>query len=206
MFHLMLFRRFSTFLFLHLQVVATLLCPQVCFATGVSGQSYDCLTPPQSADMVTPSGISAVALNTYSGLPFWIGGLESISSIPSSYVNITKTHYLGQRHCPYNNNNRRRHSHFMHDLAYCPYRFVENTDVNRFPNTLLETECLCKHPEDNSFFCQDVVRYVKVQRRTGCDNGNAVYKDIWESIRIACIAVRKPHSKALNQFSIKMDM
>ena len=146
--------------------------------------------PPRSTEEV----LNLTKESTFSGLPYWISGQSDILQIPSSYIEITERSHMGQRHCPHSQtaSSRRRHGVFQHDLALCPFRFVRNKDRNRIPSTLLQTKCVCPYTSDNRYLCQEVVRYVSVYRRTGCVDGVYVYREVWEQVNVACIAVIIP--------------
>lgn len=163
-----------------------------------------CIEPDVLPQRSTEVVVNITRESSFSGLPDWISGQNNGSDIPPNFIHMTETHYVGHRRCPLlHGGSHRRHGVFQHDLAACAYRYVQNTDVNRKPNTLLFAKCLCRYSADSQHLCQEVIRYTNVFRRTGCENGVYVYREVWEPVPVACVATSMPEATEAHRWSFR---
>ncbi|XP_070200450.1 uncharacterized protein [Littorina saxatilis] len=78
----------------------------------------------------------------------------------------------------------------------CPTYSTVNSDVNRYPRILMETQCRCRQCRGISTTtyngnavipsCEGVFHSVRVLRRTRCVSGVYQYQPTWEKIQIGC--------------------
>lgn len=160
--------------------------------------------------------MNITTMMTYSIRPGWYAALTDIEYIPSKYINIKQTSLYPDLHpskkiCRKGKGKKQWiPENTLNSLSQCPWRYVENTDTNRIPQTILETECLCKNPvnsrKKDNLVCQSVIEYINVYRKVDVEHGVGVFKRSWEPRSVACVASSVPKAQRKYVVLTKMPM
>ncbi|XP_052797390.1 uncharacterized protein LOC128229652 [Mya arenaria] len=141
------------------------------------------------------AGVQNIADFTFSGLPNLVKPHDTIDSIPSEYINITRKRLYGRNRCRRvttgvldTGETRRIQSNSMRELALCPWRYVVNEDENRVPRQIAEVQCTCRRPGLSDAVCFPVTMYTRVNRRVWHENGDFRYRSVLEPLSVACVA------------------
>ncbi|XP_041466067.1 uncharacterized protein LOC121416653 isoform X2 [Lytechinus variegatus] len=121
-------------------------------------------------------------------------GTSSAETILRNYEFNLTTHLHDVSECP---------RYFLNALDYaiesrslCPWRYVLQSDTERYPRDILVVQCECKEcviPELGTFSsykarCHPVIKGQQVLRRTGqCIDGVERYERQFEPIPVACV-------------------
>ncbi|XP_045171265.2 uncharacterized protein LOC123533615 [Mercenaria mercenaria] len=173
------------------------------FCLAATKSLQKCVEPDTFPRMSFEQHINTTKAQSYSITPGWYEKMETADKVPSEYINITHSHYLGSQKCrkPKRKNSRNQ-DNTLNSLSQCMWRYVENNDTeNRIPGTILEVKCVCSSPlyskKKSGLVCQSVIEYISVLRKVGCSNGVFDYTLVWEPRAVACVATTLPEPKRL---------
>lgn len=179
----------------------------------VCAKSVRTCSEPDETQTITVEQLATITrTQTHSITPGWYESLTSTDKVPAEFLNIIYTHFLGNRKCKKIKSKSGRHGsgsdNTLSSLAQCPWRYIQNEDLNRKPKHILEVECICPSPlksrKKSGLTCQSVIEYVSVYRRVDCHNGIYEYKRVWEPRAVACVASTLPEPKRLYAIDYKM--
>lgn len=170
---------------------------------GITHVVNKCKEPTEFTGLSFEQYMNISKAQSYSITPGWYKVMEIADRVPPEYIGISHKHFLGNRKCKRTSKRGRRHSEStLNNLSQCTWRYVENTDRYRKPETILEADCVCSNPningrKRNNLVCQSVIEYVNAYRITGCVNGVYEYKRVWEPRAVACVASELPEPKRI---------
>ena len=159
-----------------------------------STTTESCNEPASFGHMDSRLYSSTIFWQSYSLLPLPSNFANNLDTVPESFVNISYEYIPGYGHgsCISQHSHHRSRSFrrtSLNQLSSCPWEYVKNIDNNRQPNEIVESVCKCSSPAnapDQS--CYPVTQYINVFRRVGCEFGSYVYSNVWEPVRVACVA------------------
>ena len=79
----------------------------------------------------------------------------------------------------------------IQNSSFCPWYHVQNTSPDRYPESVYEARCRCRHAISlgTKTACELLHYYVKVLRRSDeCEDGKYVYTKGWQRIGVGCIS------------------
>ena len=112
--------------------------------------------------------------------------MTNIVSLNNTLTNATTHRRKRNVVCP-----RNPLGHVM-ERAYCPWEYIVDHDVTRFPQDLAFARCKCRRCRNRGRALCETVRYsIIVLQKTGrCPGGVHQYISAWKEVPVACACAR----------------
>ncbi|XP_064606096.1 interleukin-17A-like [Liolophura sinensis] len=113
--------------------------------------------------------------------------LEEIQNKTPQFVSIELEPEYGRTSC---SAPLRHHHHQI--MTTCPWYFARNTDVNRYPRTIIQAICSCEQCLEfmgdvrTQNQCKPIPNFIRVLRRVGCSSGRYEYAMALEPMPTGC--------------------